>query len=407
MARHFMKPENQPERTLVFVASGGHHSPGLNGPANFVRMNPALTAKTVLVLNLEHIAQFSIRSSTWTVEPDEQAMSFGISNESPALIDIGKRGVERYGFNLNPTFSAGVPGDLGGYQPLGVARVQAIHSGPMYHTTGDVADTISVPGLERAARFFSFFVTEVAKTLAGADQRSATDRRPQVTQPVVDSSGDATVCAISSCTRSLKPSPKAVHGHFDRALRHVEQLAGFRVAQLRRVAGQIRLQASNSRTLSPRAASACSSAKTRSRSVSAHRRSNTRSGVSSVGTSSCSRSSAASNSSDTTRTSPPRWPACARPRSLAAKFLSEVRRNARKRPRAGFACWMTFFEQPGEERLRQVLGVFRASAAAAQVGVQRIPVQFTECGQRLFCSGGSRLRRAARQPRARGSTAWS
>ncbi len=164
MARHFMKPENQPERTLVFVASGGHHSPGLNGPANFVRMNPALTGKTVLVLNLEHIAQFSIRSSTWTVEPDEQVMSFGISNESPALIDIGKRGVERYGFNLNPAFSSGVPGDLGGYQPLGVARVQAIHSGPMYHTSGDVADTISVPGLERAARFFSFFVTESAKT---------------------------------------------------------------------------------------------------------------------------------------------------------------------------------------------------------------------------------------------------
>ena len=29
MARHFAKPENKPERTLVFVASGGHHSAGL------------------------------------------------------------------------------------------------------------------------------------------------------------------------------------------------------------------------------------------------------------------------------------------------------------------------------------------------------------------------------------------
>jgi hypothetical protein len=164
MARHFTKPENQLERTLVFVASGGHHSPGLNGPSNFVRMNSALTSKTVLVLNLEHVAQFSIRSADWTLDGDEQAMSFGISNEAPALVDIGKRGVERYGLNLNPTFSASVPGDLGGYQPLGVARVQAIHSGPMYHTSGDVADTISVPGLERAARFFAFFVTEVSKT---------------------------------------------------------------------------------------------------------------------------------------------------------------------------------------------------------------------------------------------------
>jgi hypothetical protein len=163
MARYFAKPENKPARTLVFVASGGHHSTGLNGPANFVRMNPALTAKTVLVLNLEHIAQLRIRSGSWTVEPSEQPMNFGIDNSSPAVIEIGKRGVERYGFNLNPTFGTSVSGDLGGYAPLGVARVQAIHSGPMYHASGDVLETISIPGLERAARFYTYFVAEAAK----------------------------------------------------------------------------------------------------------------------------------------------------------------------------------------------------------------------------------------------------
>jgi hypothetical protein len=163
MARHFAKPENKPERTLVFVASGGHHSAGLNGPANFVRMNPALTAKTVLVLNLEHIAQMRIRSGTWIVENTEQPMNLGIDNSAPAIIDIGKRGVERYGFNLNPTFGTSVSGDLGGYAPLGVARVQAIHSGPMYHASGDVLETISAPGLERAARFYIYFVNEIAK----------------------------------------------------------------------------------------------------------------------------------------------------------------------------------------------------------------------------------------------------
>jgi hypothetical protein len=164
MARHFAKPEHKPARTLVFVASGGHHSTGLNGPGNFVRMNSALTSKTVLVLNLEHIAQLRIRSGTWSVEPTEQPMNFGIDNSSPAIIEIGKRGVERYGFNLNPTFGTSVAGDLGGYAPLGVARVQAIHSGPMYHTSGDVLETISISGLERAARFYTYFVNQVAKT---------------------------------------------------------------------------------------------------------------------------------------------------------------------------------------------------------------------------------------------------
>jgi Zn-dependent M28 family amino/carboxypeptidase len=164
LARHFAKPEHQPERTLIFVASGGHHSTGLNGPANFVRLNPALAATTVLVLNLEHIAQLRIRSDGWIVEPTEQPMNFGIDNSAPAIVDIGKRGMQRYGFNLNPTFTTSVSGDLGGYAPLGVARVQAIHSGPMYHASGDVLETISVPGLERAARFYTFFVKEVGKT---------------------------------------------------------------------------------------------------------------------------------------------------------------------------------------------------------------------------------------------------
>jgi Zn-dependent M28 family amino/carboxypeptidase len=161
LARHFAMPENQLDRTLFFVASGGHHSTGLNGPAHVVKMNPQLS-ETVLVLNLEHIAQFYIRTAPWKTDPTEQPMSFGISSESPVLVDIARRGMSRYGFNLNPAFSSAVPGDLGGYAPLGVPRVQAIHSGPMYHTSGDVLETISVPGLERAARFFAYFLREAA-----------------------------------------------------------------------------------------------------------------------------------------------------------------------------------------------------------------------------------------------------
>ena len=168
MARHFAKPEHRPARTLVFVISGGHHSSGLNGPANLVRMNPELTTKTVLVVNLEHVAQLAIRGEPWRAESLEQPMSFGISNQSPFLIELGLRAKARYGFTLNEPFGANVPGDLGGYEPLGVARVQAIHSGPMYHTSGDVLDTISVHGLERAARFFTYFVAEAAKAPRGA-----------------------------------------------------------------------------------------------------------------------------------------------------------------------------------------------------------------------------------------------
>jgi hypothetical protein len=162
LARHFAKAP-QPERTLLFVASGGHHNGGMNGPGNLVAMNPELVKKAVLVLNLEHIAQLYFRNDPFRVESREQPMGFGISNEAPAIADIARRGMQRYGFNLRPQFSSSTAGDLGGYAPLGVARVQAIHSGPMYHTSGDTLDTISTPGLERAARFYEFFVSQIAK----------------------------------------------------------------------------------------------------------------------------------------------------------------------------------------------------------------------------------------------------
>jgi hypothetical protein len=162
LARHFARPANRPERTLLFVASGGHHSPGLNGPGNLVTMNPQLRGTAVLVLNLEHIAQFHFRNDPFRVDAAEQPMGFGISNAAPFIQAIARRGAALYGFALNPDFSDAVPGDLGGYAPLGVPRVQAIHSGPMYHTSGDVLDTISTPGLERAARFYAYFVSAVA-----------------------------------------------------------------------------------------------------------------------------------------------------------------------------------------------------------------------------------------------------
>jgi len=94
----------------------------------------------------------------------------GSRNEAPAIAEIAKRGVQRYGFALRPNFSSSTAGDRGGYAPLGVPRVQAIHSGPMYHTSGDTFDTISTPGLERAARFYAFFVAEIAKAERAALQ---------------------------------------------------------------------------------------------------------------------------------------------------------------------------------------------------------------------------------------------
>jgi len=39
--------------------------------------------------------------------------------------------------------------------------VCVIQAPPLYHTTGEVLDVISPPGLERMARFLAFFVSAV------------------------------------------------------------------------------------------------------------------------------------------------------------------------------------------------------------------------------------------------------
>ena len=172
LARHFAKPGNTPDRTLVFVASAGHHSPGLNGPRSFLAANPELTKKTVLVINLEHLAQRNF-SQGRNVGPDgyrdavadsgEAPIVAGVSNGSPYLDSLIAEGVTRYGVNFVSETSTMQSGETGGFTPLGVALLTIMQAPPLYHTTGEVLDVISTPGLERIARFFAFFLKDAGK----------------------------------------------------------------------------------------------------------------------------------------------------------------------------------------------------------------------------------------------------
>lgn len=167
LARHFSIREEPPARTLMFVGSGGHHSSGLNGPAKVVSMNPELMSRVKLVVNLEHLAQFHIQALPgWVVATGEEPKNFGVSNSSPFLVSLVKQAADRYGFVIRPEIVSTVPGDLGGYAPLGVARIQGIHSGPLYHTSGDTLASISVPGLEKAARFYAYVIEQAARAPA-------------------------------------------------------------------------------------------------------------------------------------------------------------------------------------------------------------------------------------------------
>lgn len=172
LARHFAKPEHKPARTLVFLASAGHHSTGLNGPRAFVAMNGQLAAKTLLVLNVEHVAQRNF-SPARSVAPDgyretvadagEAPIVAGVSNGSPFLDRLFNEGVTKYGVNFVSAASKMESGEMVGFSALDVARVTVMQAPSLYHTSGEVADVISTPGLERMARFLTFFIDEAGK----------------------------------------------------------------------------------------------------------------------------------------------------------------------------------------------------------------------------------------------------
>jgi hypothetical protein len=167
LARHFARPEQRRQRTLVFVSSAGHHSSGLSGPGNLVALNPDLVGRNVFTINLEHVAALQLQQGRslspsgqrdMVTDSGEGFLMNGITPRSPLGERIVREGGLRYGVNFvseASTYAAGdnprVPGRL----------LQLIQTNPLYHSSGETIDVISTPGLERVARFTAHFVKEI------------------------------------------------------------------------------------------------------------------------------------------------------------------------------------------------------------------------------------------------------
>jgi hypothetical protein len=169
LARHFGRPANRPARTLVLVASAGHHTPGLNGPRSFINANRELAHAAVMLVNIEHVAQrnFSPARSVdaagyreAVADSGEAPISVGVTNDSAFLQELIDRGPARYGVNFVSDRSRFQSGETGGWAALDVAKVTLMQAPPLYHTTGEEQQVISEPGLERIARFLADFVKQ-------------------------------------------------------------------------------------------------------------------------------------------------------------------------------------------------------------------------------------------------------
>ena len=169
LARHFAK-QPKPQRTIAFVASAGHHTPGINGPRSFLAANPDLAKNAVMLVNIEHVAQRNFSPARTTsadgyresvADSGEAPIAVGVTNNSPFLQELIDGAPAKFGVNFISERSTFQSGEAGGWAALNVAKVCVMQAPPLYHTTGEVLDVISAPGLERIARFLASFVASV------------------------------------------------------------------------------------------------------------------------------------------------------------------------------------------------------------------------------------------------------
>jgi hypothetical protein len=156
------------------MVSGGHHTG--NGPAAFIAAHGDIMADTVLIMNLEHLAQIDVAQAPrldpatssysagmWSASTAETVKQVGAANTTPYVTELLGRASKNFGVVTVYQPTEAVPGDLGAYVRLGKPSVQLISSEVYYHSSGDTPSTISVPGLERAAAFFADFIDAVCK----------------------------------------------------------------------------------------------------------------------------------------------------------------------------------------------------------------------------------------------------
>ena len=169
LSRYFAE-QPTPKHTLVFVASGGHHGPG-NGPAALLAAHPEWKGNVLTIVNLEHLAyadavRGKVRAQdnfgmVWNTSVTEGAKSVGVTNLAPFVGELWKEAPHCFGVATYQQYARNVSGDLGGFSPLAVPMTQMIQSGTFYHTSGDVFEQVPEAGLERAARFYAWFVEQL------------------------------------------------------------------------------------------------------------------------------------------------------------------------------------------------------------------------------------------------------
>jgi hypothetical protein len=179
LLEHFAKvPQAQRRRNIRFLGSAGHHG----GPGtNWLHDNREIElAKTVLIVNLEHVA--AIRTKYWG---SKLRMTTAVSPMrwwvygSKSLLDIALTSFSRFNVGITADMDNGASGEMGS-----VARdapsIQVITSPEVKHTEQDSSEWVPANGLEQIGRAYARILDELNKL----DRKDIVPASAPATHPV-------------------------------------------------------------------------------------------------------------------------------------------------------------------------------------------------------------------------------
>jgi hypothetical protein len=188
-ASHFAQRDERPGRSILLVATAGHHS-GSSGTERLISEHRDILDRAVLVLNCEHLAsRVRTRYSTFRAtvgrrgEPravrstdterlmpvnTENPRTVSISTWNPFLVDLMRNAINRYGLVVSMLTDNRLLGDSYPFalHAREVPVINFIEGNYWYHTSADTVDAVSPQGMERAVRAFTYIIDRVAEASA-------------------------------------------------------------------------------------------------------------------------------------------------------------------------------------------------------------------------------------------------
>ncbi|MBW2424717.1 MAG: M28 family peptidase [Deltaproteobacteria bacterium] len=161
LAGHFAaRPIEERSHDLLFLVTGGHEN-GSVGVSHFARLHADLLERTVLVIELEHVASTLVSGTIgghYQPTNIEAPVGIFVTNLSPVVLSAFREATERYVIPVNQDHLVFYWGDVIGLMPLGVPTAGWIGSNFYYHSTLDSLEAVRPRSLERIARATAFVV---------------------------------------------------------------------------------------------------------------------------------------------------------------------------------------------------------------------------------------------------------